>query len=217
MFFPYRDENRSRSFPIFTLGLILLNIIIFLRTYTPNTFEATVLKFGFSPPAIIHRPYTLLTSIFLHSGLLHLISNMWFLWLFGDNIEDYYGRLPFLGLYVLSGLAGNFAHMLFTGFNFDIPVIGASGAVAGIMGSYFVRFPLSRIRCVFFLIFYPIFFRIYALWLLGFWMIFEFYQAINAPPNDFVAHWAHIGGFILGIVWTVGKKGRYYYRQGWWW
>jgi len=206
MFFPYRDENRSRRFPVLTLALIALNVHIFLNTYTAESFEATVIHLGYTPPALLSRPYILITSIFLHSGWLHLISNMWFLWLFGDNIEDQFGRLRFLGLYLFAGVVGNFTHTFFTGFDSAAPVIGASGAVAGIMGSYFIQFPLARVRCVLFIIFYPIFFRLRALWLLGFWMALEFYQALSASPGDYVAHWAHIGGFLIGALWTVGQR-----------
>jgi len=217
MFFPYRDENPSRSFPLLTLLLIGVNSYLFVRTAIPESLESVVQHFGFTPELALQRPYVLITSTFLHGGWLHLIGNMWFLWLYGDNIEDRYGRLPFLGLYLLAGIVGNFTHAFLTGFDSTLPVIGASGAVAGVMGSYLIRFPMARIRCVFLLVIYPILPRVHALFILGMWMVLEFYQAWIAIPGDHVAHWAHVGGFMTGVIWTLPRRGRYRERQGWWW
>jgi len=142
---------------------------------------------------------------------------MWFLWIFGDNIEDRFGRIRYLFLYIGSGILGNLLQAAFTGFESTIPVIGASGAVAGVMGSYFVKYPFSRIRSLFLLIFYPLILRIPALILLGVWMAGEFTAAAMAEPTDNVAHWAHVGGFIFGVLWTWGRRDRYFRARGWWW
>jgi membrane associated rhomboid family serine protease len=214
-FIPYRDETPSRSFPFLTLSLIAANIYVFIRTYQPELFDAAVAHYGFTPEAAITHPQVILTSLFLHAGLLHLIGNMWFLWLFGDNIEDRFGRLSFVLLYFVAGIIGNVTNAFFTGFDSTFPMIGASGAVAGIMGAYFVRLPLARVRCVFILIFYPIFFRIHALWLFGLWMGFEFWNALSAVPGDHIAHWAHVGGFLVGALWGWGRKDRVFRQPSW--
>ena len=215
MIIPYRDENQSLSFPILTITLIGVNIILFVVTDTTGGIDEYARRFGFIPNAVLNRPHVLLTSILLHANLFHLVSNIWFLWLFGDNIEDRFGRLPFLVLFVISGLIGNFTHGLFTMFQSDLPVVGASGAVAGVMGCYLVRFPKARIRCFFLLVFYPIFFRIKAVWFLGLWFLGEFlYAFLN--PGDYIAHWAHIGGFGFGFIWAYGRRDKSPYPRGVW-
>jgi len=217
MLFPLRDENRSRTFPFLTLLLILINTLVFLYTTYGEGLVKSVERFGFTPEALLVRPKVVVTSMFLHANLFHLISNLWFLWIFGDNIEDSFGRLRFLFLYIVSGVFGNLLNAGFTDFDSAIPVIGASGAVAGVMGSYVVKFPFARVRTLFLLIFYPIILRIPALILLGFWMAAEFIAAGLAAPNDFVAHWAHVGGFLFGVLWTWGRRDRYFRARGWWW
>lgn len=217
MLFPLRDENYPRTKPVFTILLIALNSALFVATMRQAALEAAVGRFGFTPEAAFRAPEVLITSIFLHANLIHLLSNMWFLWLFGDNIEDRFGRIPYLFLYIASGVAGNFTHALLSGFESPTPVIGASGAVAGVMGSYLVRFPMARVRSVLFIIFYPLFLNVPALVLLGLWMAGEFWAAIIAAPGDFVAHWAHIGGFLLGVLWTWGRRRHYHRARGWWW
>ncbi|MDP8237698.1 MAG: rhomboid family intramembrane serine protease [Candidatus Hatepunaea meridiana] len=208
MIIPYRDETPSFKFPYLTLTLISVNVILYFFTFFKlEGIDSVTANLGFLPRKIIEQPYTIITSIFLHANLLHLISNMWFLWLFGDNIEDRYGRIQFLLIFLLAGIIGNFTHALFTFWRVEIPLIGASGAVAGIMGSYLVRFPKARIRCVFILIFYPIFFRLRAYWFIGIWIMWEFIAAYTTP-NDNIAHWAHIGGFAFGFIWAYGRKGK---------
>ena len=203
--FPYRDENQTRSFPLITVIFILANGLLFFSVLVSNNLAAIIPQYGFIPGQVFMRPFGIFSSIFLHANSLHLIGNMWFLWLFGDNIEDMFGKLHYITLYILAGLTGNFVHGLTSVFQSDIPIIGASGAVAGIMGSYLIRFPTAKIRCVFLIIFYPVFVRIHAIWFLGFWMIFEFAKAFLNPFGN-VSHWAHVGGFILGVVWTYGRR-----------
>ena len=112
-------------------------------------------------------------------------------------------------LYLFSGIAGNFIHALFSLSSPQTPVIGASGAVAGVMGCYLLKFPRARIRSVFILIFYPLFFRLRAFWFIGLWMVGEFVAAYFGPA-DYIAHWAHVGGFIFGFIWGYGRRERYY-------
>ncbi|MCF7810749.1 rhomboid family intramembrane serine protease [bacterium] len=215
MLFPYRDETPSASFPFITLVLIAINATLFILLPKMGGLEAIADKFGFTARLMIDKPYVLLSSILLHASLWHLVSNMWFLWLFGDNIEDRFGRMPYLVLFILAGVAGNFTHAIFSLFQSNVPVIGASGAVAGIMGAYLIRFPNAKIRCVFLIIFYPIFIKIRAIWFIGFWMVLEFFSAILGTSSH-VAHWAHIGGFIFGAVWAFGRRDKAPFPRGAW-
>jgi membrane associated rhomboid family serine protease len=209
---PYRDENTTRSFPLFTLLLIAVNIYAY---FVLQGAQGPLLaaEYGFSPGLLLQRPSVMLTSLFLHGSIWHLAANMWFLWLFGDNIEDRFGRLSFLLLYLLSGIAGNFVHFLFSLLQTQLPVIGASGAVAGLMGTYLYKFPRARLRCVFLLVFYPIFLRIRAFWFIGLWMLAEFFAAY-LTPTDYIAHWAHVGGFAFGFSWAIGRR-ESGYRSKW--
>ncbi len=206
MFFPYRDDNPARSFPFLTILIILVNCSLFILPAWRGNLAALVPEYGYTPEHFIFKPLSLFTSIFLHAGILHLVSNMWFLWLFGDNVEDDFGRTRYLALYLLSGVLGNLSHGLLTGFfTSQVSVIGASGAVAGVMGVYLVRYYQARINCVFFLVFYPVFFRIRALWFIGLWFLFEFFAAFSSS-GDHVAHWAHVGGFLTGFLWALKKN-----------
>jgi len=213
--FPYRDENPSYTFPFFTVILIGVNVIIYFLTLGSGGIDFYAASLGFIPSEIIQRPLAIFSSILLHANLLHLISNMWFLWLFGDNIEDRFGRLPYFILFVFSGFAGNITHAIFNLFSSDIPVIGASGAVAGVMGSYLARFPAARIRCVLVIIFYPIFVRIPAIFFIGAWIVWEFISVYVAPSSH-IAHWAHIGGFIFGFLWAMRRKDKPEFPKGAW-
>jgi hypothetical protein len=215
MLFPYRDETPSASFPFLTIVFIAINATLFILMPKMGGLEALVGKFGFTARAMIDKPYVLISSIMLHANLWHLVSNMWFLWLFGDNIEDRFGRAPYLVLFVLAGVTGNFTHAIFNLFQSNIPVIGASGAVAGIMGAYLIRFPNAKIRCIFLIIFYPIFIKIRAIWFIGFWMVLEFFSAFLGTSNH-IAHWAHIGGFVFGAVWAFGRRDKAPFPRGAW-
>lgn len=203
--FPYRDENYAKNFPIVTTLLIVCNAYFFLNPLITDNLNQLYVQYGFTPRSALTRPWVLVTSIFLHGGFIHLISNMWFLWLFGDNIEDKFGRFHLLGMYLTAGIVGNLLHAVLTGFRSDMMVIGASGAVAGIMGAYLVRFPTAKLKCIFLIIIIPISVRIRAFWFLGFYMVFEFITAF-VGVFDHVAHWAHIGGFGYGFYWAYRRK-----------
>lgn len=217
MLIPLRDSTRAETAPLLTLILIGVNTTIFLFSTFQGVLGALVDRFGFTPNAALAKPEIIITSTFLHAGILHLASNMWFLWLYGDNIEDRFGRAPFLGLYLASGVAGNVAQALFTGLQSIVPVIGASGAVAGVMGAYLICYPRARVKTLFILVFYPLFFQLPALLLLSAWMVGEFWMAIVAQPGDFVAHWAHVGGFVTGAIWGWKKRHPLHRPRGWWW
>jgi len=206
---PYRDETASRYFPFLTVALIAANCYLFFTHYHPDQIAAAANLYGFSPEAMLSHPQVILTSLFLHGSIWHLVGNMWFLWLFGYNLEDRFGRISFFVLYVLSGVIGNLTHTAFSLFSSQTPVIGASGAVAGVMGAYLIRFPWAKLRCVFVIVFYPVFFRLRAFWFIGAWMVGEFVAAYLSP-GDYIAHWAHVGGFAFGLVWAYGHRDKYY-------
>lgn len=157
------------------------------------------------PPPLINPWWTMLTCIFLHGGWLHIIGNMWFLFIFGDNVEDRFGHFKYLLFYLLCGLAGSFAHLV-TNAGSTLPTVGASGAIAGVMGSYFILYPRARVLTLI-----PIFFFLYpaeipAPLFLGVWFVLQFLQGltpVTAAETGGVAWWAHIGGFATGIVLTL--------------
>ena len=212
---PLRDENPSGSVPVVTRGLIAINCAAFLYELTLGrelrtfVFEWGVvplrltlaLRFGEEPlpaPAL-----TLLTSMFLHGGWLHLIGNMWYLWIFGDNVEDQFGALPFLLFYVAAGVAASALHV-FSDLGSRLPTLGASGAIAGVLGAYAVMFPRARVYTLVPL--FP-FFQIIplpAFLMLGVWFVFQFVagaiSAGQAGASGGVAWWAHIGGFLFGVI-----------------
>ena len=211
---PLRDENPSGSVPLVTIGLIALNCAVFLYEVVlgPDVREfmfawgmvparlTLAVRSGAEPiagPAI-----TVLTSMFLHGGWMHLIGNMWYLWLFGDNVEDRLGSLRYLVFYLTGGLVAALIQFL-TGPTSRLPMMGASGAIAGVLGAYAVTFPRARVITL--LPFFP-FIQIVALpalVLLGLWFIYQLLVgavALAGSVGGGVAWWAHIGGFAFGMV-----------------
>lgn len=210
--FPLRDIIRSSTFPVVNTAIIIFNVIVFLfeMAYVAD-INAFVTTFGLVParyfvPEIARsfssgeQVFSLFSFMFLHGGFLHLLGNMWFLYIFGDNIEDRLGHLRYLLFYVLCGWASAFAH-IWTNPTSMIPTIGASGAVAGVMGAYMVLFPKSRILTLILIIVIPYFVEIPAVFFLAFWFLIQF---ISASITDIhatgVAWWAHVGGFASGII-----------------
>lgn len=205
MFFPIGDENvRGGTFPLFSYSFIALNILVFLFeiSLSPGSLAGLFRNFGAVPTTVVRGEdlYTLITSMFLHGGWMHLIGNMLFLWVFADNIEATVGNTRFLIFYLLGGFAAAFAHIFFN-LNSPIPMVGASGAISAVMGAYIVMYPASKIKVLFFI--FP--FRVPAFIFLGLW-IFE--QTINGVGDldiitantSGVAWWAHVGGFAFGLV-----------------
>lgn len=191
-FFPLGDRNPTKKFPYLTVFLIIVNVIIFIWSMT--NFETIIFTFGFIPlyPSII----TIFTSMFLHGGIDHIFGNMWYLWIFGDNVEDKFGRAKFFLIYILSGLAATFAHFI-TNIGSEIPTIGASGAISGILGSYLVLFPRTKIHTRYGLM--P------AYSIIGFWFVIQLiFGAVSFMgfAGSGIAFWAHVGGFIFGFVAT---------------
>lgn len=210
---PIRDTIPHRRFPFTTWFIILLNGVVFffelslpeevLRQFT--YIFGVVPERYFNPELVLNQGNYLpfLTSMFLHGGWLHLIGNMWFLYLFGDNVEDCMGHLRFLIFYLLSGIAASLIFVYFAPHS-KFPVIGASGAIAGVMGAYFVMFPRSRILTLVPIFFLPYFIELPAVIFIGFWFILQLFSgtfSLIAPESGGgIAWWSHIGGFVVGII-----------------
>ncbi len=205
--FPLRDSTPSRSFPVITVTLIIINIIIFVMETAagPQGLSDLVYVFGLVPAFLKEQIsplgfYPIVTSMFLHGGWMHVIGNMWILWLFGDNIEDYMGSGRFFIFYLLCGMVAGLTHY-FINPGSDIPVVGASGAVAGVMGAYFLMFRQAKILTYI----PPIFLLNLPAWIyLGFWGLSQLYcgtaDIISANSCGQIAFWAHIGGFGAGMI-----------------
>jgi len=157
--------------------------------------------------------------MFLHGSWLHIIGNMWVLWIFGDNIEDYFGHFPYLIFYLLCGFAAAIAHIILNAGS-EVPTVGASGAIAGIMGAYFLLFPKARVLTLVPLIIFFTFWWLPAWIVLGYWFLLQFFSgaatsiAYSNPNSGGVAFWAHVGGFVAGIILIKvmpqrSKRGRY--------
>jgi membrane associated rhomboid family serine protease len=143
---------------------------------------------------------TILTSMFMHSGFMHIAGNMLFLWIFGDNVEDYFGHFPYLLFYFACGIGSGLAHIIFN-FNSPLPALGASGAISGVMGAYIVLYPRARVLTLVFIFFIPI----PAFIILGYWFLLQFLagvSSVGAVATGGVAWWAHIGGFLMGMAIT---------------
>lgn len=207
MFFPLGDSNIERGHkPFITYILIAANVMIFLYQFMlpPNLQAAFVYQFGSIPLEITHGTdlYTLVTCMFLHGGWMHLIGNMMFMWVFADNIEATIGSFKFLLFYLAGGILASMTHSILNPSS-QMPCVGASGAIAACLGAYLVMFPKSRIK-VLILIFFTTF-RVPAILFLGIWIGQQFlagFGTLGAATSDTagVAYWAHIGGFVFGVV-----------------
>ncbi len=215
--FPFKDENPTSRFPILTVALIVINIVIFVGTLLAGIFDSAIEQYGMRPAEVLagRRLETLLTSMFLHGGILHIVGNMLYLWIFGDNIEDVLGRGKFLLFYLGTGLAASFAHAI-SDPSSPIPTIGASGAISGVVGAYAVLYPKAGVHtAVGFYYFWRIV-TIPAALFIGFWFVLQVLSVSVAwmtGAASGVAYWAHIGGFIAGVllilpVWRKLRKRR---------
>ncbi|MGR3804873.1 rhomboid family intramembrane serine protease [Marinibacterium profundimaris] len=204
--FPIRDHNPSGRTPYVTYALILANVAIF-ALYTgalagPEALNRFYMTWALIPAEVTSGQgwVTFLSSMFLHGGLMHLAGNMLFLWIFGDNLEDEMGHMPFLGFYLASGIGAGLIHVLAAPYS-PVPTVGASGAIAGVMGGYLLLFPKARVDILLILV---IFFKVFPVpaWLmLGLWFAFQFLGGWGADPNaGGVAYWAHAGGFVIGFA-----------------
>jgi len=201
--FPLHDESaKHRKKPYLTIVLIAINVLIFILTFFSADFDTEIIwEYGAIPNQISEGKslLTLITSMFLHGGIMHLIGNMWFLWVFGDNIEHRLGKIKYVLFYFLTGIIASLTHVYTVSADLmHIPTIGASGAISGIIGGYAILFPKNRIRAfMWFLVFGPIFFYLPAFLYIGIWF---FYQIIYVGTITPIAYMAHIGGFVSGII-----------------
>jgi membrane associated rhomboid family serine protease len=214
---PIKDTIPSRNPAIMTYTLIIVNVVVFFFQVTmPNdALEQFVYLFGIVPARYTHPGWAervgfpvgdylpFLTHMFLHGGWLHIISNMWSLWIFGDNVEDRMGPWRFLAFYLLCGVAAAMTH-LFISVGSTVPTLGASGAIAGVLAAYFLWFPHSRIIVLLPILFLPFFFELPAFFYLGFWFVGQFFSGtaslLTPQEGGGIAFWAHIGGFMAGGV-----------------
>jgi len=211
---PYRDENQSRSFPIITMAIIAINGWVFWKELklTDVGLASMFWQYGLTPQRVMHPGdlvglktgvKSFVTSMFLHAGIMHFIGNMWFLWIFGDNVEDRLGHFRFLVFYLLCGIAAGLTHMVLN-MHSRVPCVGASGAIAGVLGAYFLLFPRSRVRVlipIFFIL--PIVISLPAVIFIGLWFVMQLMNGMAAigpqAAATGTAWWAHIGGFVAGI------------------
>lgn len=212
---PFRDDVPSKSFPIVTVTLIGINIGVFIQELALGPqLQDFLFLYGVVPakwsywgkvPDLSFGDLTLpyFTSLFLHGGWFHLIGNMWYLWLFGDNIEDRLGHVRFLLFYLACGLLAGIVHTTYS-FDAHLPAVGASGAIAGVLGAYLINYPHARIVTLVPFFFYYEIIELPAIMVLGAWFLVQFLNgtaaiATTAQGTGGVAWWAHIGGFIAGI------------------
>ena len=212
---PIRDRNPSGTFPYVTIGIIIINVFIFLYELSLGSDLAIfVHQYGVVPVKATHYFQTpnlslketffpFLSSTFLHAGFIHLIGNMWFLWIFGDNIEDRLGHVKYLCFYILCGAIASSVHVFFNSQS-QIPCIGASGAIAAVLGAYMVTFPRARVTTIVPIFFFIQIIELPAVIVLGFWILIQFFggtvSSTASASGGGVAWWAHIGGFVSGII-----------------
>lgn len=207
--FPIRDHNPSIRTPVITYLLIAANVCVYFFAQLPLTSEREV-AFLFYEYALIparisagENQQAFLTSMFLHGGLAHLGGNMLFLWIFGDNLEDRMGRLGFLIFYLICGLGAGWAQYATEPMS-QVPMVGASGAISGVMGGYLLFFPRARVDILILFIFFIRILPVPAWLMLGLWFAMQLVSGIGADPSTGgVAYWAHAGGFMLGVALTV--------------
>ena len=207
--FPIRDHNPSGRTPFVVYTLMAANILIFL-SYAADMDNVQRINrlfytYGVIPARIADGVAleTLATSMFLHAGWMHLAGNMLFLWIFGDNLEDEMGHLPFLLFYLVAGIGAGLLHVV-TGPASTIPTIGASGAIAAVLGGYLLLFPKARVDILLILIIYFRVFSIPAFIMLGLWFAMQVFGSLTSDPDQGgVAYWAHTGGFAVGLVMCI--------------
>ena len=202
------DNSSSKTFPLITYALIAINVLVFLVELTGG--DAFIMKWSFIPSRftanLLSDSATLLSSMFMHAGWLHLGGNILYLWIFGDNVEDRFGHLPFIIFYLLSGVAATFSQLAFS-LGSDIPNLGASGAIAGVLGAYVLMFPQRRVN----VLLGRSVTQMPAFIVLGFWFVLQFFSGVGSIAQSSetggVAYMAHIGGFVAGFVLALFLRG----------
>ncbi len=224
--FPYKDENPTVLTPLVTIGIIALNVIVWLFVQgggAEGSLAASVCQLGLIPGELLHRlpqgtrvplgpgvacvigashPLTVLTSMFMHGGWAHIIGNMWFLWVFGNNIEDSMGHGRFLAFYLLCGIAAATAQVIVSPAS-RVPMVGASGAISGVLGAYVVLYPRVRVHTLVTLGFFFTTVALPAWVMLGYWFVLQLLLGAIGSMSQVeggVAVWAHVGGFVAGVV-----------------
>jgi membrane associated rhomboid family serine protease len=207
--FPIGDDDSSRrTIPLVTYALIVLNVLFFLVELTSG--DAFIEKWAFVPSRFLANPgadfLTILTSMFMHAGWLHLAGNMLYLWIFGDNVEDRFGHIKFIIFYLLCGLAATLAQLAFS-LTSNVPNLGASGAIAGVLGAYILLFPKGRVR----VLQGSQVIQVPALIVIGLWIVLQLFSSVGSIASTAetggVAYMAHVGGFIAGFVLTFLFRG----------
>ena len=222
--FPLRDTQRSYSKPVVTVILIVINLLVFLYEFSLDDYSrnAFIDHYGLVPDHFALA--NIFTSMFLHAGWLHVLGNMWFLWIFGDNIEDILGHAKYLLFYLLCGVAAAVCQTFFN-IGSRVPMIGASGAIAGVMGAYMVKFPRARIVTLIFIILFITTIEVPAWLMLIYWFFLQFMGGFESiaqaqyAQSGGTAFFAHVGGFISGIllIFMLGTRQIYSRRRDLYW
>jgi membrane associated rhomboid family serine protease len=217
MFIPLKDINPARTYPFVNISLIIANVALFIYqlslqfTMAPKAYAAFLTSYSTVPariPAFFAGHGTvetaffpILTSMFLHSGFVHIGGNMLFLWIFGDNVEDFFGHIPYLFFYIFCGIGAGLAHAAFNLYS-HVPALGASGAISGVMGAYILLYPRARVLTLVFVFLLPM----PAVIVLGEWFLGQFLLSLNTlggGSSGGIAVMAHVGGFLLGMLITA--------------
>jgi len=220
---PLRDTQPSYSPPIVTVIIISLNILVFLFQISLDPYERNYFigAYGIVPDRLNYS--SIVTSMFLHGGWMHLIGNMWFLWIYGDNVEDVLGHGKFAMFYLLCGIAAGLVHILLNA-DSRIPTIGASGAIAGVMGAYLVKFPHSKIITLVIIVVFVTIVEVPAVFMLIYWFAIQIFSGVGSigysnVSKGGVAWFAHVGGFLTGmmLIYLLGSKERFRNRRDYSW
>ncbi len=207
--FPFRDHNPSSTTPVVTMTLIALNVLVFVLSLSATGSERATYAFYNDwalVPAYVtsgQHLYSVITSMFLHGGFMHLAGNMLFLWIFGDNLEDEMGHVGFLLFYLAAGAVAAAAQVAAGPYS-QVPMLGASGAIAGVMGGYLLLYPKARVDVLFFIVIFVQVIAVPAWVVLSIWFVVQLFSGIGAADMaGGVAYWAHAGGFVAGIAFTL--------------
>jgi membrane associated rhomboid family serine protease len=221
--FPIRDTQPSYSKPVVTVVLIVVNILVFLYEFSLDSFSQNAFMERYALIPDHFRFSNVITSMFLHGGWMHVLGNMWFLWIFGDNIEDILGHVKYLVFYLMCGIAAALTQVFFNSFS-RVPMVGASGAIAGVMGAYMIKFPHSRIRTLIFLFIFFTMIDVPAWIMLIYWFGLQFVGGFESLASAQVAQggtafFAHVGGFVAGILFInlLGPAQPYRRRRDLYW
>ena len=203
---PLRGTTRSRHFPVMNWILIGVNLLVFIFELglSSGQLQDFVNNYALVPSRLQGQPATyaisIFTSMFMHAGWFHILSNMWILYIFGDNVEDRMGSIPYLVFYLLGGVAAALLQT-YVGTGTDVPVLGASGAIAGVLGAYIFLFPSARVVTLVPIIFLLTVIEVPAVLFIGFWFVTQLFSGLaSLGAVEGVAWWAHIGGFVIGLV-----------------